>query len=48
MKTEKIVIRCSAIYKSEVRKIAEEKGLDMSSYIRYLIEKQKKEDQRNT
>ena len=42
---EKIVIRCTAREKEVIKNLANEKGLEVSNFIRYLIEQYKKENQ---
>ena len=41
---EKIVIRCTAREKEVIKNLAHEKGLEISNFIRYLIEQYKKEN----
>lgn len=47
MKTVNVVLRCTPEYREELKGIAKKKGMDTSSYLRHLIEKQKEEDKRN-
>ena len=41
---EKIVIRCTTREKEVIKNLANEKGLEVSNFIRYLIEQYKKEN----
>ena len=45
-KSTQIVVRCKESFKNEVKAIAKENGLDLSSYIEYLLAQELKKSKK--
>ena len=45
-KSTQIVVRCKESFKNEVKAIAKENGLDLSSYIKYLLAQELKKSKK--
>lgn len=47
MKTEKIEFRCTKQYKEDLRKICDERGISVASYIKDAIYQKRQKEKRN-